>query len=795
MGHVSANVINDAFRGYLDDVSGGIASQTAIAAVDTNWTQDADAKFHVAMLATETAGGSASNYNYRLEYNLNGVGWNDVTAATPIQAVSPTNCTTGDAASYGTTALTTGAAIQATEYDSGGGDGASVSLSSASFEYTTCLQIDSGQVSDSDTIQLRLTNSGTALSADTTIPTITVNIAATIHSRTAAISGASGVVASGAVTRHRAAAMASASSLSGVASAFKARTAAMVSASSLAAAASATRSRTVSAVGVSAFSALATRVLQRSVAIASASGLSVIGSVSSGVSRTAAMAGASGLTVAASVTRRRAVAIAAASGLSAVGTLSSNIGRSVGVVASSSLTVVASRVIRRTVAIAAASGVVASGSVAGPTTIARRATFSAASAASVSYTHIGGEESVMSQPIWGVQDGPSRNIYATGGKLYDGEVDDLNSSSLPLGISESFTGQWVDVARHGSIIVAVAADADGQYSIQYSPDGVEVDSTLSRHYRVGDINPPHRFTNTRKYARIVYTNGAVAQSVFRLHTMLGNFQPLNTPMDSTMARDFDATAVRPSDPAEEAALGRREGQALWHKWGYNADVDTLAPEMIWSGGGSMIFLTAAETLDVVSTDANDAAAGTGAQSVIIRGLDSSRREQTEIVTLNGTTPVTTINTWLGVNRMETYIVGSGDVNAGVITATASTAATLQAHMPAGEGTTQQGIFFSQSGHQCNFNDLMVNASKISGGVTPSITIKAWVKSFNGSGLREVFRVSVDTSVENQFRFNSLKNPFNMPESCVIYFTCETDTDNTEVSIRFSLIEYKNQDAA
>lgn len=175
MTHTAANVINDAFRLYDDDVSGAITAQTALAAVDTNWTQEVDTKFHVAMLATETAGGSANNNNFRLEYNLNSGGWNDVTTTTPIQAVAPTNCTTADAASYGTTALTTGATIQSTEYDTGAGDSAPVTLSNSSFEYTSSLQIDSAQVADTDTLQLRLTDAGTALDADTTIPTITVS--------------------------------------------------------------------------------------------------------------------------------------------------------------------------------------------------------------------------------------------------------------------------------------------------------------------------------------------------------------------------------------------------------------------------------------------------------------------------------------------------------------------------------------------------------------------------------------------------------------------------------------------
>jgi hypothetical protein len=178
MTHTAANVINDGYRGYQDDVAGAITAQTAIAAADTNFTQDADAKFHMALIATETAGGDANNELFRLEYNLAGGGWLDVTTSTPIQAVAPTNCTTTNGSSYGTTSLVTGATIQATEYDTDGADAASVSLNNSTFEYTTCLQIDSAQVSDGQTFQLRLTNAGTALDADTTICTITINVAA-----------------------------------------------------------------------------------------------------------------------------------------------------------------------------------------------------------------------------------------------------------------------------------------------------------------------------------------------------------------------------------------------------------------------------------------------------------------------------------------------------------------------------------------------------------------------------------------------------------------------------------------
>lgn len=176
MGHTTANVINDAFRGYEDDTAGAITAQTAIAAVDTNWTQAVDTKFHVAMLFTETAGGS-QNVAPQLEYNHNSGGWNAISGTSPIQTTTPTNCTTTDATSYGTTALTTGATIGGTEYSTDG-LGGNQSVSSSSAEFTTCVTIDSAQVADTDTIQLRITDSGTPLNADTTIPTITVSEAA-----------------------------------------------------------------------------------------------------------------------------------------------------------------------------------------------------------------------------------------------------------------------------------------------------------------------------------------------------------------------------------------------------------------------------------------------------------------------------------------------------------------------------------------------------------------------------------------------------------------------------------------
>jgi hypothetical protein len=367
-------------------------------------------------------------------------------------------------------------------------------------------------------------------------------------------------------------------------------------------------------------------------------------------------------------------------------------------------------------------------------------------------------------------------------------LDELNSSSTPLLAGTTFTGPWVDVGTATDILTAVATDQDGTYSVQFSPDGVNQDSTLTRQYRTNQINVPHRFTITRKYYRVVFTNTSTTdQTFFRIQSHIGVYSNLNAPIDGTIAQDFDSIVVRPTDYRDEVALGLRQGKTLWHKWGYNQDIDTTSEEMIVSEGGNRTFLTTASTLSLVSSDVNDVDSGTGAHGVVLYGIDSNRKSQIEVVLLNGTTPVITGLTWLGINRMALFRSGSSQVNEGTLIATATSDASVQAHMPSGEGTTQQAIFFTQAGHTALATGLLINALKQSGGSSPKLTIKAWVLSFVSNSKYEVFRYSIDTSVENHLDYPP-EDRFPVGENSVLYFTAGTDTNNTTVGLRFSIIE-------
>jgi len=240
------------------------------------------------------------------------------------------------------------------------------------------------------------------------------------------------------------------------------------------------------------------------------------------------------------------------------------------------------------------------------------------------------------------------------------------------------------------------------------------------------------------------------------------------------------------------AAGKVPGSTTWNKWGYNADIDSVSAETVWSPGGLFTRLTSASGVTVVSSSANDAAAGTGAQSITIYAIDENFLSKIFVVTLNGTTPVvvpTGTATILGINRASIYLAGSGGVNAGTITITATTGGTTQAAIPAGEGSTQHAFFFVQAGHQALMDWLYINMVKTSGGAKPIVITKCWVTSLVSGAKYEVFRDYLDAAVENH---NELRpsQPFVVGEKSLIEFQSDTDSNDTAVSLRFSLIEVK-----
>jgi len=126
----------------------------------------------------------------------------------------------------------------------------------------------------------------------------------------------------------------------------------------------------------------------------------------------------------------------------------------------------------------------------------------------------------------------------------------------------------------------------------------------------------------------------------------------------------------------EVAKGNVPKHLDYSGWGANEDIDTATvPEDIYLAGGVFIPPTTYRVHNIVSSSVNDTSAGTGARTVHIYGVVSTGLAD-EIVTLNGVTPVATVNSYSDIYIMFVATAGSGNTNAGQITATAVTDATV-----------------------------------------------------------------------------------------------------------------------
>lgn len=103
-------------------------------------------------------------------------------------------------------------------------------------------------------------------------------------------------------------------------------------------------------------------------------------------------------------------------------------------------------------------------------------------------------------------------------------IDENNSTTTPLAGGATFTGTGTDVTGYASVTVQLYADVDsaaGGMKFQCSIDNTNWDDSNDFTLDVSESDV-RRFQVpvTAKFFRIVYTNGAGAQSAFRVQTIL-----------------------------------------------------------------------------------------------------------------------------------------------------------------------------------------------------------------------------------------------------------------------------------
>lgn len=172
-------------------------------------------------------------------------------------------------------------------------------------------------------------------------------------------------------------------------------------------------------------------------------------------------------------------------------------------------------------------------------------------------------------------------------------------------------------------------------------------------------------------------------------------------MSNIITTDFDF----------EVNKGNVTGHSSYHKFGWSGVIGTSYTH-VWAAptATDLTWQTTAAQYDVVSDNTNDTSAGTGARSLYIEGLDSNFDLQSETVNMNGTTLVTTTNSYIRLNRAYVATTGTyGGANTGQLSARVTGGGAFQMYIPASVGQTQRSQYTVPAGKTAYIKRINITA--------------------------------------------------------------------------------------
>jgi len=221
-------------------------------------------------------------------------------------------------------------------------------------------------------------------------------------------------------------------------------------------------------------------------------------------------------------------------------------------------------------------------------------------------------------------------------------VDSGNSTTTPLGGGATFTGTGFDCTGYSNVTITLYADVDSGtdgMQFQFSTDNTNWDDVYSFNMDVSDSDTRRfQFPVTARYFRVVYTNGAGAQSAFRVQTMVHRSNILTSihRVDGTVTGDRSVQLMKSTIIGETTAGGGGFVNVKVNPSGAltveatsddadnllvnanlqvgDADVDNANPVPISDAGGS-ITVDGAVTVSATDLDIRDLAFATDSVTV------------------------------------------------------------------------------------------------------------------------------------------------------------------------------------
>jgi hypothetical protein len=244
-----------------------------------------------------------------------------------------------------------------------------------------------------------------------------------------------------------------------------------------------------------------------------------------------------------------------------------------------------------------------------------------------------------------------------------------------------------------------------------------------------------------------------------------------------------------NDYALRVARGLVSGVTHINKFGAAPAGIQTTPTDIWSRADSAatqpVWLapTAARVHAIVSTSASDdgSPVGVGARTIRIYGLKTwDLAETSEDITLDGTTPVNTANSYVIIHRMKVLTMGASGPNVGTISATAATDGTITAVIAPGDGQTEMAIYGVPSIQTMYMTRWGAGIDKVSG-VSVSVDFELRVNENPNVQTTKFLRKddislqSISTSLHD--RYYTIPNKFTGP--CIVKVTAMASAADTE----------------
>ena len=214
-----------------------------------------------------------------------------------------------------------------------------------------------------------------------------------------------------------------------------------------------------------------------------------------------------------------------------------------------------------------------------------------------------------------------------------------------------------------------------------------------------------------------------------------------------------------------------------NKFGHNGDIDIANDADLWSGGSQTAatdriytyegFLSTFDSLQVVSTSANDSTGNGGLVGITIVGLDTNWVIQEVAAILTVTDTVTVSELFRRVYRVYGTSGFTTDpdtsINQGIILVETFTGTTRMAQIEIGKNQTEMAIATVPAGYTC-YIEVYHGSMEKSTGATAFADIELWARPFGG-----VFRIQHEEGLASDGT-SRFEHPFKYP----IVLTEKTD---------------------